>query len=205
LATPQHGNTQDISARHYLTAELGQSTADTIVPINNAEQLGLMARGEIDAAWAPEPWGARLEVEAGAQLIAEEKDLWPNGEFMLTLVIVRPEFLRDHPDIVTSFLQAHVQLTHRLASSPQQAQAELLDAMFDLTGQRLNPLVIEKAIRRVKFTDEISLETFQQYSEWAFALGFSRAKPDLDRLIDTTWLSRAQAETSANPAGSQRP
>ena len=104
LATPQIGNTQDIAARHYLINELKQPNADNVLPIANAEQLGMMSRGEIDAAWAPEPWGARLIAEGGAKLIAEEKDLWPDKQFMLTVVIVRPEFLREHPDVVEEFL-----------------------------------------------------------------------------------------------------
>src|SRR5437867_1988862 len=82
IATPQQGNTQDIAARHYLVAELKQKETLNVVPIANAEQAGLMQRGEIDAAWAPEPWGSRLIAEAGAKKIAEEKDLWPRKRFV---------------------------------------------------------------------------------------------------------------------------
>src|SRR5207249_2925587 len=48
VATPQHGNTQDLSARHYLSAELRQKDLSTVLPIANAEQAGMMTRGEID-------------------------------------------------------------------------------------------------------------------------------------------------------------
>src|SRR5262249_19246224 len=61
LATPQLGNTQDISARHFVGPK-------DIVPIANAEQIAMLARGEIDAAWAPEPWGERLVRETGAHI-----------------------------------------------------------------------------------------------------------------------------------------
>src|SRR4030095_5671493 len=97
----------DIAARHYLTHELKQANADNVLPVPNAEQSSMMSRGQIDAAWAPEPWGARLEAEAGATVIAEEKDLWPDGEFVLTVVVVNPEFLEKHPDIVQQILNAH--------------------------------------------------------------------------------------------------
>src|SRR4051812_5340402 len=86
LATPQHGNTQDIAARHYLLSELKQTNADNVIPIANSEQAAMMARGDIDAAWAPEPWGSRLIAEQSATLVAEEKDLWPGKEFVLTVV-----------------------------------------------------------------------------------------------------------------------
>src|SRR5438552_7525593 len=100
LATPQHGNTQDISARHYLIAELKQSDANNVIAVANSEQAGMMDRGQIDAAWAPEPWGSRLISETGAKLIAEEKDLWPEKQFSLTVVVTTPEFLAQHPDAV---------------------------------------------------------------------------------------------------------
>ena len=70
IATPQMGNTQDISARHYMLAELHSEDANNVQAIPNAEQLAMMSRGQIDAAWAPEPWGARLEAEAGGKIIA---------------------------------------------------------------------------------------------------------------------------------------
>jgi hypothetical protein len=35
-ATPQLGNTQDISARHYLTAALGEGDTNNVIPMDNA-------------------------------------------------------------------------------------------------------------------------------------------------------------------------
>ena len=52
IATPQHGNTQDVAARHYLTAVLGQTDTENVLPIPNLQQVSLMAIGKIDAAWA---------------------------------------------------------------------------------------------------------------------------------------------------------
>src|SRR5215218_4928494 len=81
IASPQHGNTQDIAARHYLKDVLKQDKLDNVIPVPNAEQSAMMARGQIDAAWAPEPWGARLVADTGATVVAQEKDLWPSKEF----------------------------------------------------------------------------------------------------------------------------
>ncbi len=65
VATPQVGNTQDIAAKHFL------KDASGIIPVPNAEQRGLFERGELDAAWVPEPWGAYLVSEAGGKIILE--------------------------------------------------------------------------------------------------------------------------------------
>src|SRR5215208_5033477 len=116
LATPQMGNTQDISARHYLMQELKQKDLNNVLPIANTEQATLMARKEIDAAWAPEPWGSRLIIEGQGKLLALEKDLWPNKIFCLTLVVTTPQYLAKHPDVVEKILTAHVRLTRWLTA-----------------------------------------------------------------------------------------
>lgn len=193
IATPQLGNTQDIAARHYLTHILKQPNADNVLPVPNGEQAATMARGQIDAAWAPEPWGARLEKEAGAKLIAEEKDFWPDKEFVLTVVVARPEFLSQHPDLVAKLLTVHTSWTARLQSAPQAQVPALQSAMRELTNKTLDASAIEAAIARVKFTDEPLKETFDTFAQWALDLGFSKSRPDLTNLTDTTILRKVQA------------
>src|SRR4051794_38867311 len=41
IASPQQGNTQDIAAKHYLTAELKQRDFKNIIPVPNAEQAAM--------------------------------------------------------------------------------------------------------------------------------------------------------------------
>src|SRR5437868_9019709 len=77
LATPQVANTQDIAARYYLTHQLGQKDQSNVIAVPNAEQAAMMSGGQIDASWAPEPWGSFLVAQAGAKVIGQEKDLWP--------------------------------------------------------------------------------------------------------------------------------
>src|SRR5688572_15940462 len=43
VATPQTGNTQDVSAKHYLKYKLGDDLSN-VKAINNAEQAGMMGR-----------------------------------------------------------------------------------------------------------------------------------------------------------------
>ena len=153
IATPQLGNTQDISARHFLGIDRGGDLKN-ILPVPNTEQASLLARGEIEAAWVPEPWGQRLIAETGAHLVGEEKDLWPTKEFILTLVVTRPEFLAKHMDVVEKFLAVHTSWTSRLVADPEKHIDELDTALFALTGKRLPEGVLPAAMKRVKFTNE---------------------------------------------------
>jgi NitT/TauT family transport system substrate-binding protein len=196
LATPQLGNTQDISARHYLASVLHQSDLTNVIPVENAEQAAMFGRGDIDAAWVPEPWGQRLITETGATMVAEEKDLWPNKEFCLTLVVTTPEFLARKPDVVEAILRAHRTWTHKLTAEPEAHVAELGDALFTLNGKRLPPGVLPAAIQRVRFIDDANLDTLRTFANWKHDLGFDRGGVDaveLAGLVDTSALMRASA------------
>jgi NitT/TauT family transport system substrate-binding protein len=184
LATPQLGNTQDISARHYVASVLGQPTS-SVTPVENAQQAAMFERGQIDAAWVPEPWGERLIEETGATLVAEEKDMWPGGELALTLVVTTPEFLARRPDVVKAVLGVHEKWTKALAADAASHVPELGDALFGLTGKRLAPGVLPKAIARVRFIDEPLPETLQAYASWSQDLGFERRTVGLSGLVDT--------------------
>lgn len=201
VATPQLGNTQDLSARHYLVKVLGQPNADTILPIANAEQVSMMARGQIDAAWAVEPWGARLVEEAGGTIIAEEKDLWPGKQFVLTLVVASPEFLARYPDTVRRFLEAHCDWTDRLAKDAAKHIPALGAAIEKLTGKKLSEKILSDATSRVRFTTDPGMDSLSAFAQWAFELGLARSIADKASLVDTTILARVRpAPAPATPA-----
>jgi NitT/TauT family transport system substrate-binding protein len=200
IATPQLGNTQDISAKHYLLNVLHQPDVNNVLPIANAEQSALLAAGQIDAAWAPEPWGSRLIVEAGAIPIAEEKDLWPDKQFTLTLVVTTPEFLAKHPDVVRKLLEVHRSWTQRLSTDPQHYATQLDDALASLTGKRLPPGVAAMSLPRVKFTNEPLEQTLTTMAQWSQDLKLVREAPKADGLIDASILrSLEQAAPTTQP------
>jgi len=192
VATPQHGNTQDIAARHYLVSDLKQPDANNVIAVQNSEQAGMMDRGQIDAAWAPEPWGSRLIVETGAKLIAEEKDLWPAKQFSLTVVVTTPEFLQQHADVVKKVLDVHNHWTQRLSQSPDQYASQLGEALGALTGKKLPEGVLPQAIARVKFTNDPLPATFNTMAQWAQDLGFQGKIANLDGLFDTAILKQVE-------------
>ena len=183
VATPQHGNTQDIAARHYLTAVLGQRDTDNVLAIPNADQAATMQEGHVDAAWVPEPWGAVLMRRAGATLVGQEKDLWPGKTFALTVVVTTPEFLRDHADVVAKLLAVNHAWTAKLSADPAKYAGPLDNALAQLTGKRLPAGVTADALTRVRFDEDPSPATFEANAQWAADLGFAKDKPDLAGLV----------------------
>jgi len=199
VATPQMGNTQDISAKHYLMKELKQKDLNNVLPIANTEQATLMARKEIDAAWAPEPWGSRLIVEGHAKLLAEEKDLWPNKKFSLTLVVTTPEFLARHPDLVEKVLAVHVRMTRWLNAAPQNWATPLDQALKQLTGKALPAGVVSSSLSYVQFTEEPLDETLSIMNQWAYDLKLNSNPNVGPGLVDTSILRKVQAQSTTQP------
>ena len=113
LASPQLGNTQDVALRTWLTEQGLENSVEgggdvTIAPTANSDVLNLFQTGELDGAWVPEPYASRLVLEGGGHVLVNEKDLWPDGEFVTTHLIVRTEFLEKYPDTVAALLRGHV-------------------------------------------------------------------------------------------------
>lgn len=148
FASPQQGNTQDISLQYYLR-EQGLTDDTTVIPIANADQLTLFAQGELDGSWSPEPWASRLVQEAGAVVVLDESDLWPNKEFPTTVVIVRTEFLEEHPDLVEKWLIAHASVTEWIQAHPTEAQAVVNEQILAVTGKSLTEPVLAEAWGRL--------------------------------------------------------
>lgn len=196
IATPQLGNTQDVSARHYVTAVLGESDPNNVLPIPNSQQSGMMLRGKIDAAWAPEPWASRLIADTGAVLIGQEKDLWPGGRFSLTVVVTTPKFLAEHPDVVEKILAVHHQWTLRLTQNPHAYANPLNAALAALTGMKLPDSVLQSAMDRTQFTDDALEQTFATMGQWSADLKFIPAVPDLTGLFQTDIIRKLSAGTA---------
>lgn len=200
VATPQLGNTQDVAARAwfgrkgYTLKEKGGTL--TILPLANPDQLLMLQKKEIDAAWTVEPWVSRLELEAGGKVYLEEKDLWPEGRYVTTHIIVSRKFLRAHPDAVARLLKAHVELTQEI-NRDKAAIAPVLNAEIKKeTSKEIPEAVIERALSRVEFTwDPVASSLFRSAAD-AHEAGFIKDEPRLDGIYELSALNQVLAELS---------
>jgi sulfonate transport system substrate-binding protein len=204
VATPQQGNSQDVALRAWLRAN-GLQTREKggdvqVLPISNADQFTLFLKGQLDAAWAPEPWAARLVHEAGGRVFLDERDLWPNREFVITDLVARPKFLKEHPDVVKNFLRAHVELTDWVNQNSAQAKQILNQQLQKETGKLLAPEVLDDAFSRMAVTCDPIRSSLLKSTQEAFDEGFlGRTPPDLSGLYDLTLLNEILSEKKARP------
>src|SRR2546428_5919512 len=125
FASPQLGNTQDTALRAYLltngykTSENGGNVQGITAP--NPDILTLMVKKNIDGAWDPEPWGAKLVNEANGRIFLDERVLWPGGKFVTALIVVKTDYLENHPDVIKKLLGAHVDETIWINNNKEEA------------------------------------------------------------------------------------
>src|ERR687889_2020293 len=200
FASPQLGNTQDVALRKYLL-DNGYKTKENggnveVVPANPSDILTLMLKKELDGAWVPEPWGARLIKEANARLFIDERDLWPpNGQFVTSDIVARTDYLQNNPDIIKKLLAAHVDETLWINSHKEEAIKAFNVELAKITGQIIPEDQLRGALARMELTyDPIKLSLFQSANN-AFDIGFlGKTRPDLSGIYDLKLLNGVIAE-----------
>jgi sulfonate transport system substrate-binding protein len=200
IASPQIGNTQDVALRAWLKLH-GMKSTDKggdvqVIPLANPDQITLFLKKELDGAWAPEPWATRLIREGGGRLFLDERELWPQGQFVTTQLVVSAKFLRAHPDQVKSWLRAHIEITDWINSHPPEAKKILNQQLQKETGKALPSAILEEAFGRLQITYDPLRNTLLTCARSAYEAGFlGKQQPDLSRLYELKLLNQVLEET----------
>ena len=198
IADPQLGGTQDVALRWYLksvglnTDTLGGGDV-SVLPQDNSQTLNAFKQRQIDGAWVPEPWASRLVVEAGGRVLVDERDLWPNGNFVTTDVIVATQFLHNHPKRVKALLEGLYATVAFLNANAAQAQSIASAAVARITGKKLADGVVSAAWPHMGFTLDPLAATLKTSADHARSLGLLR-DANLNGLYDLTLLNEVLAE-----------
>lgn len=181
IATPQLGNTQDVSCRAWLTAgglKITQLGGDAqILPTQNPDQLSLFQQKQIDAVWTVEPWVSRLEMEAGGKVLVEETDS------PTTVLVASAKFMKDQADMAKKFAQAHRELTDWIVQHPEEAQKLVTAELAEETKSKVAAELVARAWKRIVLTNDVQRSALDKFVASAKAAGFLRDAPDLGRLI----------------------
>ncbi len=70
------------------------AATSSIQPQDNASRSRPSRTTTIDGAWVPEPWATRLVDEGGGKILVDEADLWPDGKYVTTNLLVRKDVPR---------------------------------------------------------------------------------------------------------------
>ncbi|HJX97418.1 MAG TPA: ABC transporter substrate-binding protein [Chthoniobacterales bacterium] len=182
IATPQLGNTQDISCRAWLTEgglKITQLGGDAqVIPTQNPDQLALFKQKKIDAVWTVEPWLSRLEHEASGKVLVEEK------ETATTVLVSSVKFLQQR-ELLKKFAQAHAELTDWIQKNPEEAQRLVKAELLEETKSDMSPEIIAAAFKRIVFTAETPRASVEKFMQNSVKAGFIKTAPDLSKLFET--------------------
>ena len=194
FSSPQLGNTQDVALRKYLL-DNGYNTKENggnveVIPAKNADIVSLMIKKEIDGAWVPEPWGAKLIKEANAKVLVDERDLWPDRQFVTAHIIARTDYLESNPDVVKKLLEAHINETDWINDNPEEALQIFNTELDKITGKTIPEDEYREGILRIELTYNPLKESLFKSANDAFDIGFlGKTRPDLSEIYDLRILN----------------
>ena len=197
IASPQLGNTQDVALRAWLADQgLDSDTAGggavSIVPQANADTLANLQTGVIDGGWVPEPWATRLIEEGGGHVLVDERDLWPDGRFVTTHLIVRSDYLEENPEAVRGLLEGLVEAVDFANANEVEAKAVVNGGIAALTGKPLSDATIDGAWENLTFTWDPIASSLAKSADDAVAVGLLEPV-DLDGIYDLRLLNEILA------------
>ncbi len=181
IASPQLGNTQDISCRAWLKAQGFKVTQIggevRVLPVANPDQLGAFQAKQVDAVWTVEPWATRLEREAGGRIFLEDEKV------QTTWLVSSAKFLEQHRELARKIAAAHVELTQWILAHPEEAQKILATELKEETRAALPAEEIAQAWKRIKFTTDVSPELLSKAVQDMKDAGFARGATDTSKLL----------------------
>ncbi|WNM31005.1 ABC transporter substrate-binding protein [Streptomyces sp. Li-HN-5-11] len=208
IATPQLGNTQDVAFLNWIAGQgwkvdpLSGKGDVTVVRSDNKVTPDAFKSGSVDGAWVPEPTASKLVAEGGKVLL-DEASLWPDQKFVITNIIVRQQFLKEHPKAVEAVLRASVETNKWINANPDAAKAAANQRLAVDSGKALPADVLDPAWKSIRFTDDPLASTLDTEAEHAVTAGLLK-KPDLKGIYDLTLLNKvlkAAGEPTVSDAG----
>ena len=194
VASPSLGNTQDVALRAWLKGEgLATDTAGggdvSVVPQENAQTLETFIAGTIDGAWVPEPWATRLIQEGGAKVLVDERDLWPDGAYVTTHLMVATAYLDANPEVVQRILLATIEAVDEVNDDPAAAQTTVNAEIEKFTTKAIGEELLATAWGNLTFTIDPIASSLQKSADDAQALDILEDPGDLAGLYDLTLLN----------------
>lgn len=176
IATPALGCTHDLQLRHMLretdlsTTRRGGSVDHRTQPPANLS--GMFRRDNLDAAVISEPWASRLEIEGEGRVALEWNEVPWAGRLPNTLVVTRKEVSVDSPEMVEKFLAAQTRAIDFINENPDETAEIIQGSIREISGQELDLKVIQSALARTQFGNEIDTASLQEMAEISRESGF---------------------------------
>ncbi len=193
VAIPQIGNTQHLCLLALLSenglAPVSEGGTVEVVAVDNSNLRNMFDQGNVDAALVPEPWGTILTAADNVDLMLDYEDIYLNGDYPVALVVVRNEFLEEHPDAVEAFLKAHAAVTEEINTDLDGTADAMIEEIDKLTGGSFDKDIVLSAFSRTKVTTGLNEEALAAFAETSYEQGFITDLPG-EGFVDLSLISQ---------------
>lgn len=193
ISVPQYGNTQDIVLRGLMKDNNLKDTVRggtvEVVQASNPDVKMLLEEENIDAAFVPEPWGSKLEKEIEAKVVLDYDETWREGDYSSAVIVARTKFVKENPEVVKQFLEAHVDATDYINNSPKEAKAIINSQIEELMRDPLDEDVLDQSMDRLTVTYDPNKESIEEIVSLSQEIGYLRGKTNLKDVFNIKILN----------------
>lgn len=197
VAIPQVGNTQHLCLLNLLSeydlSPVSEGGTVEVVAVENSNLQNMFDQGTVDAALVPEPWGTILTASDNVDLLLDYQDIYLDGNYPVAVVIVRNEFMEEHPDAVETFLQAHLDATEEINSNLEESVDAMIEEIESLTGNAYEKETVLSSFARTNVTTTLNREALEDFADVALEQGFISALPT-EGFVDTSIVDSLSGE-----------
>ncbi|KUG51273.1 NLPA lipoprotein [Kocuria rosea subsp. polaris] len=204
LATPEFGGTQDVALRTWLAGQGYEVDGDgersvAITPMPNGQALQMLRQGQIDGGWLPQPWATRAVQEEGARVLVDERELWADGRFPTTVLVVRRDYLERHPQTVERLvrgLQRSVDWLEAREDDPVEVAGTLNAGLVRAGTEALPQATLIDALDALEWTVDPLPAAYPALLADGVAAGTTQ-DASLEGLVDERFLARVRPSAAA--------
>ncbi|WP_156289746.1 aliphatic sulfonate ABC transporter substrate-binding protein [Oceanobacillus salinisoli] len=199
--SPRVGCTHDVQFET-LMSEVYNLTSDRVggemkhVTGEPATYHSMFLSGKVDVATVPEPWAAVIEEEGSGKVLIDTPDVAYGETLPAAVFVTSQDLVENNPELVQSIVDGHKKATDFINDNPEEAKTIAREKIADITGQELSASVIEKAWERIDFTYEVDGNVLQEFADSSYELEFLKEKPNLDGLVNTSFIETELASAS---------
>jgi NitT/TauT family transport system substrate-binding protein len=165
---------------------LGYDAVD-VVYMSYPDGVKALASRAVDAAFAPEPWGAQAEKEKiGTRLFVTE-DVPVLATFQVAAIMYSGKFIKERPKVARAFMQAYVQGLKLYNSKGGLKDAEIAGILAKHlklpveTIQATFPVYLDPS-------GKLRVQDLAAFQDWFHRMGWVKETVAMDRVVDQSFL-----------------
>ena len=191
VAVPTFGSTQDVGLMKALQ-EANLKVVNSGGTVNTVKQApadtaALLIQGEIDAAATQEPWGANMEINAGAKILLGPDEFAWGKDSTNTVVVATTQFTKNNPETTKAILRAHAKAIDFIKANKEEAIDLFLNHVKQITGKELSREEVTIAYDRLTPTTEVNEEVLKEMATISKEAGYIN-KDDIKGLVNLSYL-----------------